>query len=241
MEEITPGETLDPERIARKGRARRHRRQLGAAVGTTLALLATAGTAYALNTGNSGKVVGPAAGSSATTAVVVPGNTASAEPGASASALPGRPLTSGTTDRVAWKISFTLTDYQGEPAACLHVWTSDGSTKPASCTVTMLYSQSGGIGQDPWVSSVMPESISDKLGVAGLTLRYATSVRVTYAGGSFDLPAVTPDDRGGPNIEISAVVLPLADTAPSGRATPIGPHGVGSTTDVLIYPPLSGQ
>lgn len=58
MEEINPTETLDPRRIAAKGRERRRRRQFAAVAGTAVFVLATAGTAYALSSGTSGKDAG---------------------------------------------------------------------------------------------------------------------------------------------------------------------------------------
>lgn len=246
MEEINPTETLDPRRIAAKGRERRRRRQFAAVAGTAVFVLATAGTAYALSSGTSGKDAVSSAAGSSSSASATPGGSrtfasGSAAPGKAAATLPGRQLTSGTTDGVEWKVSFTLITDQGYPAACLHVWTSDGTTTPSACTVTLLYSRYGGVGDAPQLNSFQPQAISDKLGVAGISTSYATRVHVTYAGGAFDLPAVTPDGRGGPNNEISAVVLPLADTSPSGKATVIGPHGSSAAEPILIYATPTGQ
>jgi hypothetical protein len=235
MEEITPSEVLDPGRIVGKGRERRRRRQFGIAAGSTLAVLATAGSAFALGTGNHGKEAGPAAGPTTVTA--------SAAPRASASALPGTPLTSGTTDGVAWKTSFTLAAYQGGPdqQACVHVWTSDGSTNPAACTVTVYPGFASGGDRTPEVMSNQPLAISAKLGVTGISTVFTTKVHITYAGGSFTLPTLSAGQHADQNNDFTAAVLPLADTAPSGRVTPIGPAGTGMTTDILIYATPTGQ
>lgn len=235
MEEITPSEVLDPDRIVGRGRERRRRRQLGIAAGSALAVLATAGSAYALSTGNHGKEVGPAAGRTTVKASAVPSE--------SASALPGTPLTSGTTDGVAWKTSFTLAAYNGGPdqQACVHVWTSDGSTHPAACTVMVTPGFVSGGDHSPEVMSNQPMAISAKLGVTGIATAFTTKVHITYAGGSFTLPTFSPGQRADQNNDVTAAVLPLADTAPSGRVTPIGPGGTGMTTDILIYATPAGQ
>lgn len=239
MEEITPSEMLDPGRIVGKGRERRRRRQFGMAAGSALAVLATAGSAYALSSGNHGKEAAPAAARTTATAPAVP----SKVPSKSASALPGTPLTSGTTDGVAWKTSITLADYNGGPdqQACVHVWTSDGTTNPAACTVTAYPGYAPGDQKSPEVMDEQPTAISAKLGVAALVTVATTSVHITYAGGSFSLPTLSLPHHADQNNEVSAVVLPLADTAPSGRVTPIGPGGTGMTTDILIYAPPATQ
>ena len=235
MEEITPTEILDPGRIVGKGRERRRRRQFGIAAGSTLAVLATAGSAFALSTGNHGKEAGPAVGRTTVTASAVPRE--------SHSALPGTPLTSGTTDGVAWKTSFTLAAYQGGPdqQACVHVWTSDGSTNPAACTVTVTPGFVSGGDHAPEVMSNAPLAISSKLGVTGIATAFTTKVHITYAGGSFTLPTFSAGLRADQNNDFTAVVLPLADTAPSGRVTPIGLAGTGMTADILIYATPTGQ
>lgn len=239
MDEITPSEMLDPGRIVKRGRDRRRKRQFALVAGSAAAVLATAGSAYALSGGGHGSSAVPPAGRTSAPVVV---KKSTAAPTASASkpaaVLPGAPLTSGTTDGVAWKTSITLEDFQGAPDAlvCLHVWTSDGSTNPAICT-TKAYPGYGGEGDEPEVSSSQPIAISAKLGVTTVSTMHATKVHITYAGGSFTLPTVDSGRQSATNtMQVTAVVLPLADTAPSGRATPIGPAGVGMTTDLLIYP-----
>lgn len=255
MDEITPSETLDPRRIVEKGRGRRRKRQFALMAGSAVAVLATAGSAYALSGGNHGNSATPAGGRTSATAsttvkksasapaVVKTTASAPAATGKSASALPGTPLTSGTTDGVAWKTSITLEDFQGAPDAlvCLHVWTSDGSTNPAVCTVK-AYPGYGGEGDTPEVVAGQPLAISAKLGVTTVSTMHATSVHITYAGGAFTLPTVDSGRQSATNTQqVTAVVLPLADTAPSGRVTPIGPGGTGMTTDLLIYATPTGR
>lgn len=199
--------------------------------GSVLAVLATAGSAYALGTGSHRQTVAPAAvrTSANAPAVVRP----------SAAALPGTPLTSGTTDGVAWKTSVTLVDYQGGPdqQACVHVWTSDGSTKPAACTVTVYPAYAPGKTPEPMIADSQPMAISAKLGVAGMATFVTTSVHVTYAGGSFSLPTLSMPRHADQNNEVTAVVLPLVENTESGKATPIGPTGTGMTTLILIAAP----
>lgn len=228
MEEITPSELLDPARIAAHGRERRRRRQFGMAVASTLAVIGTAGTAYALSAAKHGQESAPAA--VRTTA------TAPAAAKQSAAALPGTPLSSGTTEGVAWKTSVTLADFQGGPdqQACVHVWTSDGSTNPAACTVTIYPGYDHGKAS-PQVATCQPAAISAKLGVAGLATFFTTRVHVTYSGGSFSLATLSLPHRADQNNEVTAVVLPLAGDTESGMATPSGPTGTGMTTPILVY------
>jgi hypothetical protein len=234
MEEITPGQGLDPERIVDKGRERRRRRQLGMAAGSMVAVLATAGSAYALSTGNHGKEVSPVARRTPVRTPVVPRK--------SASALPGTPLTSGTTEGVAWKTSVTLADYNGGPdqQACVHVWTSDGTTNPAVCTVTVYPGFAP--GDAPGVMAEQPVAISPALGIAGLDTVFTTRVHITYAGGSFSLPTLSLKHHVDQNNEVTAVVLPLTEGAAlSGSVTPIGPTGTGQTTSIIIYASPAAQ
>lgn len=228
MEEITPSEVLDPTRIAARGRERRRRRQFGMAVASTLAVVGTAGTAYALSAGKHGPEIRPAAVRTTGTGPAVAEH--------SAAALPGAPLSSGTTDGVAWKTSVTLADFHGGPdlQACVHVWTSDGSTNPAACTVTVYPAYDPGKAL-PQIADSQPAAISAKLGVAGLATFFTTEVHVTYTGGSFSLNTLSLPHRPGQNNEVTAVVLPLAGEKESGMATPSGPSGTGMASPILIY------
>jgi hypothetical protein len=107
--------------------------------------------------------------------------------------------------------------------------------------VTVYPGFAPGGNHSPEVMSEQPMAISSDLGVAGLSTVFTTKVHITSAGGSFTLATLSPGRHADQNNDVTAVVLPLADTAPSGRVTPIGPAGTGQTTDILIYATPTGQ
>lgn len=233
MDELISSEELEPDRIVAVGRERRRRRRMAASLGgAAAALIVASGVAYGLQSSGGGSSVAPAAGHTGTARVTRPASPSASVP--PAGVLKGTVVSRGTTDGVSWEISAALDGYANGnelPQWCAYIWTSDGSSNPATCEgpnqpdpadpAAPSYPQAGA------TYGSLPKPAT--LAWAAISTNDTTKVLLTYAGGSITLHPVSL----GHGVTVTGAVVPATGVT----VVASGPGGTGGATHLSLTPP----